>query len=324
MPRLRRNLCCIVDCAFRWRLGATPLGLSETKLAGESMSWKRLEELEGQRTTAPGHDDLVYWELRDGGVWHQDHRLRGVDPANFEILEGTEFIARDASRVFHAWSVLKDVDRDTFEPLADGYYRDKRLAYFEFETSLKPLKGRTVEGFSVLGAGYARDVSFGYYYGTPLRSCAAPLRLEALGGDGPFARDRDHIFYDGAALQGADPGSWRSLTRGFSRDAARIFFGSKPLRRVEIASWERLEHPYSRDAKRVFVMNFQLEGATPKSWQKLNGSYSTDGKSVYHVATRIEGADAGSFVVSTDGKTAHDREAKYQGPKRVPRSSVAE
>lgn len=158
------------------------------------MSWVRLNELPDCRLVDQRYNDLCYWEIRDQTVLHQGRKLRGADPGSFEVrADDHVLLGRDRAHVYQAWQRLPHVDRDSFEHVDASYFRDKRMAYCEFETSLKPLKGRTVREFAVLGGGFAKDDTYGYFCGLPIRGCTAPSTLRFLGQDEDdlvFARDQ--------------------------------------------------------------------------------------------------------------------------------------
>jgi len=286
------------------------------------MSWEKLKELPNGRVSNPRYPHLVYWEIRDGTVWHQRRKLRGANPADFEVrTDGHTFLARDGIHVFYAWSRLKAVHRDSFEVLDDGYFRDENLAYAEFETSIRPLKGRDREHFLVLGNGYARDSVHGYFYGKAIRGCCSPMTLAlSCGCEAFYALDDDHIYFESAVLKGANRQEWRLLESGYSRDSERVYFGAKKLPRALVDSWEMLGGAYSRDARSVFVMALRLPGAQPATWRKLTGDYSTDGRRVYFVNRCLEGVDIESFEVTSGAddleQTARDKHGSFRGSER--------
>lgn len=255
------------------------------------------------------HPSLVLWEIRDGKVLHQGKQLRNADPDTFEIRSEPEsFLARDRSHVYHAWTMQKSVDRATFESLGDRYYKDKTWAYCEYESSLKPLKGKDPKHFVVLGNGYARDSMYGYYWGTPLRKCESPLSLEIVHGDkkwaAEYARDDHHIYYEGAALKDVDVATWQLLPNGFSRDSEHIYYCAWKLPGVRPGTWRHLEGAYSRDEKSVFLMHIRLKDADPDRWRLLGSDYSTDGKNVYFVGKLVPDADASTFTVDKSGNAS--------------------
>ena len=118
------------------------------------MDWQRLSAFPDQALT--GAHGIVYWAIREGSVWHQGRRLRAADAASFEVMPGHVFIARDVHSVYHAWTRMPAIDRDSFHRNGD-YWQDAGNVYFEHETSLKPLDAVDVGAFRSLGGGYGAD-----------------------------------------------------------------------------------------------------------------------------------------------------------------------
>lgn len=242
------------------------------------MRWVRLSALPDGKAFNKNRPKSLDWQIRDGGVWFQGRkRIHAADPESFEFLDDEEsFLARDSKHVFHGPSKVTAIDVATFEPLGDRYYRDKQLVYLEHETSIRPLKGRDVKHFVVLGNGYARDSVHGYYWGSPIRKCKQPLTLELLADDQStadlYARDVEHIYFESAALPGADVASWTLLPDGFSRDEKRIYFGASKLPRVHAETWQHIKGAFSKDERTVYSMQFPIQGADPESFRvKANG-----------------------------------------------------
>ena len=96
------------------------------------MTWLKLTDLPEQRVPMHIDREKSFWEIQDGKIVHQTRVNRTADVESFEVLEGSDFIARDKTFVYHAWTTMKTVDRDTFTPLGDGYFRDKDCGYCEF------------------------------------------------------------------------------------------------------------------------------------------------------------------------------------------------
>ena len=286
------------------------------------MSWILLTSLPNQRHGSP--DVVVYWEVRDGVVYHQGRRQRNADLETFEVQTDTSFFARDKNWVYNAWTCLKKIDRDSFELLGDSYYsRDKNLVYYEYESGVKPLKGECLQHFRYLGRGYARDSKFAYWGGTPLRSCKSPMTFALVDNDEElaFACDEDLVFFEMAVLKGADRKSWHHLESCFSRDDKQGYWCSKKMPRLDVATWELVEGTsYSKDKKNVYVMDWRLPEARPGTWRQISEDYSTDGVNVYFVRTKLDGAHAPSFrITSKPGaldQRAEDNSGRWIGDKR--------
>lgn len=278
------------------------------------VGWVKLKSLPGQKIDNQCYG-FNYWKIEDGDVWHQEKKLRKADAESFEIREDNSqiFIARDKNYIFHAWTLEKTIDRDTFEEIGNGYWKDCNFAYFEHETSIKPLKGKDSKSFKYVGGPYARDSRFAYYCGRVLKNCKNPLDLKMMVPDDPwYVGDGELIYYDGAEIRGADYLSWRLIEEGFSRDKNTIYFGSKKLPRVNISDWKIVERLYSSDGKSLYHMHIKIKGADPATWEFLENDYCKDKNSVYFGDKVIEGADPDSFKV-TGERSGRDKLNSYDG-----------
>ncbi len=216
------------------------------------MDWQRLSAFPDQALT--GAHGIVYWAIREGSVWHQGRRLRAADAASFEVMPGHVFIARDVHSVYHAWTRMPAIDRDSFHRNGD-YWQDAGNVYFEHETSLKPLDAVDVGAFRSLGGGYGADRTSAWYCGRRIKHCTQGERLQVLAEDLLYAFDADTVYCDGKPLPGVERSQWRRLEAGFSRDDTRIYYLERKLPRVDAASWRHLQGSWSRDRNHVFHMN---------------------------------------------------------------------
>ena len=308
---LPRSVVRLADSGVRWdNADVIPLDLafdlSELEIC---MNWIPISKLAEMGLTKGLVGNLAYWETKDGAVYHQNRKLRKACVATFEVLaDEYSFVARDRENIYHAWSLVKAADRDTFEALGDFYFRDKLSAYAEFETSLKPLKGQDPASFTNLGSGYARDSSHGYFWGKPLRKCESPMTLKVIESRDDktmdYAMDSELVYCEAAALKGADLDSWQPRSRGFSLDRNTVFYCADRLAKADPHSWQHVSRCFSKDDNYVFYMNRRIKDAQSKSWVLLGSNYSTDGVRVYYGGKIVDDGDAGSFKISDDGEAS--------------------
>lgn len=221
------------------------------------MPWKKLSDFPEQKVI--GVYAIEFWAIRDGKVWHQGRKLRAADAASFEIyldehLENSLFIARDASSIYHAWTRMSEIDRNSFAR-RDQYWVDQHHVYLEHETSLKAVQNADPQSFRDLGHGYAADQNAAWYWGRLMKTCTHSQRLEVFTDNTLYASDEEQIYCDGKALQRVTAHSWRMLSAHFSTDDVHIYYLERKLPRVDIASWTHLDGPWSKDKQHVFYMN---------------------------------------------------------------------
>ena len=284
--------------------------------------WISLAKLERMDRTHEEHGHLYFWENRDGVVYYGDRKLARADLPSFELLadDCDSGIARDHQHIFIAWMLKGALDRDTFEALGDGYFRDKHLVYAMTEASIKPLKGRDVANFKNLSSGYARHASHAYFYGRVLQKCTSPLTLRVRGSKVAdavgFAVDDNYVYFEARPLPSADVKTWRPVASAFSTDKERVYYCGEKLPRVDRETWERINDAYSRDKNKVYLMEMPLEDASPQNWELLSDFYSTDKERVYYCGKLVPDAHAATFRVSKKGD-ASDRNGSFDGAKRV-------
>ncbi len=216
------------------------------------MPWQKISDLPDQRFIGPY--GIEYWRVHDGQVFHQGRLLRKADAARFEFMPAHPFIGRDAQAVYHAWSRLPAIDRDSFRQCG-AYWLDDHAVYFEYETSLKALPGAECTKFRDLGGGYGADDEGGWYCGRRMRHCLRGDLLQVVAEDPLFAPDDSNVYCDGKPLPGVDSACWWLLGGHFSGDGRRVYYPERKLPRVDVASWRRLEGSWSRDATQVFRMH---------------------------------------------------------------------
>ncbi|AWH55131.1 hypothetical protein C1924_19015 [Stenotrophomonas sp. ESTM1D_MKCIP4_1] len=216
------------------------------------MSWQRILDLPDHRFIGP--NGIEYWAVRDSQVFHQGRLLRKADAASFEFLPAHCFIGRDTQAVYHAWTRLPAIDRDSFHQCG-AYWMDSQSVYFEYETSLKALPEADCTTFRDLGGGYGADGRGGWYCGRRMKHCLRGDLLQGVPQDPLYAVDDSNVYCDGKPLPGVDPARWQLLDRHFSGDGSRVYYLERKLPRVDAASWRRLEGSWSRDATQLFHMH---------------------------------------------------------------------
>ena len=229
------------------------------------MNWKKLADLPGQKLV--GAYQIEFWCIRDGKVWHQGRKLTAADPSTFEIFEGSDFIARDAQSIFHAWSRLPAIDRNSFCKIG-VYWRDADRVYFEFETSLKPLGDVDAKTFRELKGGYGADEKSAWYHGVRIKSCTHVRDLRVNPKDALYASDGEQVYFDGKRLNGARPDHWKIIGTGFSRDDKSVFYAERKLPRVDVETWQHVHRTWSKDKNHVFHMNLIEKGVSPEGFDE--------------------------------------------------------
>lgn len=162
-----------------------------------------------------------------------------------------------------------------------------------------------------------------HFYGAKIRVAGAdgdfkavPLPAHALGpcehGDDEFyGADRSHVFYEGAAIAGADPASFRPLAEyEYGEDAKSVFYRGEILPNADPASFRILIWPddpslkrppgekfsiYAVDARHVWEQGRLMPALDAATFTLLPMNYVRDKNGVYRNDRLVPGLDPKSF-----------------------------
>jgi len=232
-------------------------------------SWKKLTSYPDCKVVK---SRLRVWKIENGIVWNTFNKIKTADPESFEIHENHDSIARDKNFIYYGNEKFSKIDRDTFEQLEGGYWKDKNYVYGEFSSSARhyigPLKGLDVENFKYLGNYYALDQSFAYYKGKAITKCVDPKKLNIMEENTHFSMDSEYVFYKGLVIKNVDLKNFEVLNGEFSRDLKSVFYKNKKLARVDIKTWEHIHDVYSKDKNKVYIKDETQIDETPSKWNK--------------------------------------------------------
>jgi len=159
-----------------------------------------------------------------------------------------------------------------------------------------------------------------------------PAKLSAEGFaqiEGCYFRNKDHIIYQGKALEKADPESFSIIDpeRDLAIDKNQVYLYQKPIP-GDPGSYQAISRHYFKDKNFVYHLPNQdvkplIEGASPTHFVALDDHYSKDNDQAwYHSYDRdeysgeIEGADVDSFELIEEwfgksSKLAKDKDYIY-------------
>ncbi|KAF7788353.1 hypothetical protein PRUB_a2990 [Pseudoalteromonas rubra] len=122
------------------------------------------------------------------------------DIETFKVLSIGTF-AKDQECVFYEGERVMGASAKSFRRLYLDYGADHQHVYYR----TKRVKGLNVKDFRSLSDEYARDKHHIYFH--EQRTTISPEGFRAF--DGAYAKNDQHVFYQGSLLQGADPDTFR-------------------------------------------------------------------------------------------------------------------
>jgi hypothetical protein len=169
---------------------------------------------------------------------------------------------------------------------------------------------------------------------------------------GALSRDSKHVYYQGVALNGADPKSFIVLEKPFGKDSQNAFIGTVRIPVKDLPSWKPLQDGFfddgwprskedirpkdeskvyatgwSRDSSTLYYGNRPFSGADVETFVVLSSYYSKDKNHVFFADKIIVEADPSAFEVhdgpyikgtkiyTGGGPDAHDSNYEYRSGK---------
>ena len=188
-----------------------------------------------------------------------------LDPAKVQVAFDTW--ATDGRRVYNGPNLRRAIDAATFVPLNPLYAKDAKRCYSDSVDAQKAIAGADPASFEALdsglecrlltfgeqiASGYARDKDHVYFNGNLVKNADVATFL-SLGEC--FGRDRQHVYFSGVRLNKAQPLRWRNLGGEFSRDDNHVYWQHKEIKNVDLPHFHRVEpydNEYAYDGRRFY------------------------------------------------------------------------
>ena len=188
----------------------------------------------------------VFWSTLDEGRGHLKTLVVGADAASFEVMRNIDThyykansFGRDKNHVYFENKTIAEADPKTFGNLDGEYWKDaKRVYIFDAMLAVIPIANSDSATFKALGEGWAVDSKRAYYYKTGFipediktfeivnrvwakdklayyytarKLKNVDLKTFELMNDScfSFAKDRNHVYWHGWGVPGADPKTFK-------------------------------------------------------------------------------------------------------------------
>lgn len=130
-----------------------------------------------------------------------------------------------------------------------------------------------------------------------------------------YAADRNHAYYDGNILSGADPATFRRIKGDYWRDKTRVYYYGKSVPGAEPDSFRHLGDDWWRDNRNIYVQDKPVNPKDSGTFQILNANWAKDSKWYYPVDVGhyapIKSLDYATFRILRDGWAVDCNRAYY-------------
>ena len=289
--------------------------------------------------------------------------IEGADPKTFKIEENEDFFEYgfDANSIYVAGKRYL-VDRETFKPLIWDIYSDKN-GYYRVVTpylqarnveaitpikeediyTIKPLTPTSTDPIGITG--YVIN-GLSVYYGpvTPIPTTsikeADPESLVIMrnNNDGTskygttyrYAKDRNHVYYEGSVIAGADPETFEpaelrttSSYWRYTKDKNYVYYTDRIIADADPKTFTTLSRGegYAKDKSNVYYTDAKIKDADFATFSIIGDTqnasmwwadflYARDKNNIYYTGKIIKGADLDSFKV-IEGRYSKDKRGFY-------------
>jgi len=250
------------------------------------------------------------WAVDANSVYLEGKRLKDGHRASFRVLN--ELFAQDDARVYCVSGLACAPDAKTIEVLDDagqdvpynlyGYARDATHVYYATTfRAMSIVKGAEPTSFVVLPKLYGHDSKSLYFEGKPVRN-SQPDDIRFF--DDRYLRAGTGVFHDGKRVAQAKPGAFRLLDEkhGVWRDDERVFWNGSAIDGADPSSFVQLSGNLARDARQVFVNGKVIPGIDIATFEHLGFDYFRDRKDYYWAGEPMEFVHRKSFVATGYGE----------------------
>lgn len=189
-----------------------------------------------------------------------------------------------------------------------GYHvRDGEAYYLNaFPGKAVVIDGADVATFEALDAAYARDKSHVYLNGALLPDADA-TSFELLSRPG-FAKDRTHVFQHDRAISD-DPAHFQLIDGDLAKDSHSVYWSDGSVLSGDPAHFAIVSNSdhylYAKDGGTVWVNGNAIPAADPATFHVLRGAYARDRQQAFYFDQPLTDADLSSFH-PLDGPYAGD------------------
>lgn len=221
-----------------------------------------------------------------------------------EIIPVNDYFSKDSKRYYFANQEIEGIDYDSFK-VFQYHAVDKNKAYFFLNPYfIVDIEGIDFESFEELGRFEARDKNHFYYKGKAVDNVDVASITE-----NPYGvfYDKNSVLMEGKAIEGIDPLSYRyDPSSKYGIDDKFIYFQHLKIPESESAEFNllgrdkvgnSLSDSYAEDSNNVYFNNLVIEGATPGEFQYIGNGFFKSNESIFFKNKVVPEIDYETFEI---------------------------
>ncbi|MCK4635671.1 MAG: DKNYY domain-containing protein, partial [Candidatus Moranbacteria bacterium] len=181
----------------------------------------------------------------------------------------------------------------------------------KFEKNIKVDQDKKID----LGGGYSKDDKYIFYHSHFLN--ADFTSFEVIDSQyHHYAKDKDHVYYTGKIIDGADQDSFEVLNYNYSRDKKHIYFYGQILdKNFHSSTFKVFNYSYIEDKNGIYFYNSmnldekfkKVEEVDTETFEVIIGEYddfglgnerfARDRNNIYYIGEKKDYIDVSTFVI---------------------------
>ena len=234
---------------------------------------------------------------KNNAVYYNNIILEGSDPDTFEVLK--DGYAKDKNFVYRQIVKINNANPDTFRLItcfnSNCYYKDKNFVYYNGEK----IENADPGTFEILDTEYfAKDKNSAYLGRRIIDKDVDSKTFKVLGCNFTadcYSGDAKNVYYGPTKINGADPASFKILTKNntreiyyYAKDKKNLYnFGEIEKIDADIDTIEIIDRFYKKDKNYVYYENKKMEQSDSKTFVVLNRGFSKDKNNVYYYGKKL-------------------------------------
>lgn len=209
--------------------------------------------------------DLGHGYVRRDGVIHfigGGITGTGADATRID-MPSPQLLRKVTRSQFGPFKTAEGLDVASFEVLSETYTRDENRVYYKVvsndEFIVIVLPEADPASFEFLEGNLTRDKSR-VWYNYEIQDAVDAATVEPIEG-GPVYKDKNSVFYQYAAIAGADPASFKHIGSGYYADRKRVYWCTDPIPDADPASFEVMGDSFiAKDTSKIYRSGVHLPG----------------------------------------------------------------
>ncbi len=210
---------------------------------------------------------------RDGAIHFIGGGTTGTGANATRIdMPSPQLLRKVVNSKFGPFKTAEGLDVASFEVMSETYTRDENRVYYKVvsndEFFVIVLPEADPASFELLEGNLTRDKSR-VWYNYEIQDSVDAATVEPIEG-GPVYKDKNSVFYQYAAIAGADPATFKHIGSGYYADSKRVYWCSTPIPDADPIVFKVMGDSFiAKDTSKIYRSGVHLPGYDVASFELI-------------------------------------------------------